>query len=169
LDTGELCISLISDWFIEYVDISRELFQKLTEPRAANYTSTNAPPGTSEWALSGLHASPSKIVKPTFVAESAFSIECKLVSKQEITSPKTGQRSAMLIIVEAVQWHARKDMINEEQSIVDLKAFRPVWRAGGITYGTAFQGFELPRPEAFRIAREKEEVKKLVAPKVDGQ
>jgi len=141
--------------------------------RAANYTSTNAPPGASEWALSGLHALRSNVVRPTYVAESAFSIECKLFSKQQIDSPKTGERSAMLCIVEAVQFHVREEALiggkDGDRCTVDIAKLRPVWRGGGITYGTALGGFEIPRPEACRVDREKESVKGLIRRKIEGQ
>lgn len=177
LETGECCISIISDWFIERVfpviSASWGAWDEKLEAnmyyRAANYTSTNTPHGTSEWAISGLTAAPSKLVKPTHVAESAFSAECKLYSKQEILSPKTGLRSAMLVLVEVVQWHVRKDMIDESQATVDVKLLRPVWRGGGITYGSAFSGFELPRPERFGAVRERGEIEEFVKAKVEGQ
>lgn len=141
----------------------------LTLFRAANYTSTNSPHGTSEWAISGLTAAPSKLVKPTYVAESAFSAECRLYSKQEILSPNSGNRSAMLVLVEVVQWHVRSDAIDDEQTTVDIQALRPIWRAGGITYGNTFRGFDLPRPERFGLVRQREGMEKFIAPKVDGQ
>lgn len=68
----------------------------------------------------------------------------------------------MLVIVEAVQWHVRSDAINADKSTVNIDVLRPIWRAGGITYGTSFQAFELPRPEAFRHERKKEEVQRLL-------
>ncbi|RDW71583.1 flavo protein-like protein oxygenase [Coleophoma cylindrospora] len=155
LETGECCISIISDWFIE----------------AANYTSTNTPRGVSEFALAGLHASPAMIVKPSYVSEAAFSIECKLYSQQEIFSRRTGQRNAVMVLVEAVQFHVRKEAIDPKLETVKIEMLRPVWRAGGITYGTAFSGFELPRPEAFgavRLAKKLDE-RGFVKSKVEGQ
>ena len=71
--------------------------------------------------------------------------------------------------VAAVQWHVRDDALNSEQSNVDLAVLRPIWRGGGITYGTAFQGFELPRPETFRLARQKADVRDMIQAKVNGQ
>lgn len=79
----------------------------------------------------------------------------------------------MLCIVQAVQFHVREDALiggrDGERSTVDITKLRPVFRAGGITYGTAAGGFELLRPEAFKIAREREEVKGLIKEKVEGQ
>lgn len=63
----------------------------------------------------------------------------------------------------------REDAIAEDGCSIDLEKLRPVWRAGGITYGCAREWFELPRPEAWRLAREKEEVKPFVGNKAEGQ
>ena len=63
LETGECTVSIVSEWFVE----------------AANYTCIDAPYGVSEWSLSGLTPAPSKVVKPACVAESPFSIECKVL------------------------------------------------------------------------------------------
>jgi flavin reductase (DIM6/NTAB) family NADH-FMN oxidoreductase RutF len=71
LETKEACISLVSDSFIE----------------AANATSINTPPHISEWPLSGLHPCVGRLVKPLYALESAFSIELKYHSHQEIISP----------------------------------------------------------------------------------
>jgi flavin reductase (DIM6/NTAB) family NADH-FMN oxidoreductase RutF len=138
-------------------------------PRAANYTSSNTPHGISEWGISGLTASPSTLITPTFVAESAFSAECKLYSQQEILSSKTGMRSAMLVLVEVVQWHVRADAIDERRESVNIEKLRPMWRAGGITYGNAMSGFELPRPERWGLVSQREGVEKFVKEKVEGQ
>lgn len=151
LDSGELCISIVSDWFLE----------------AANFTSVNSPPHISEWALAGLHPLPSTLVKPPHVGESAFSMECKVHSVLPLYSnPKAGEemgvKTATLVLVEAVMFHAREDVLDAKQETVDIKLLRPVWRGGGITYGSCFDGFETPRPEAFRTLREGEVIKKIL-------
>jgi len=79
----------------------------------------------------------------------------------------------MLCIVEALQFHVKEDALiggkDGEKCTVDIEKLRPVWRAGGICYGTALKGFELPRPDAFRVDREKEGVKALIREKIEGQ
>lgn len=147
LNTKEACISIISDSFIE----------------AANATSINTPPQISEWALGGLHPKPSSLVKPPYAAESAFSIELKYHSHKDIFSHKTKVRTATMILLEAVLFHVREDAIDEKRTTVDIAKLRPIWRGGGITYGTCFQGFELPRPVAFRTVAGTDEVQKLLA------
>ncbi|CAK7896246.1 hypothetical protein CAAN1_12S00914 [[Candida] anglica] len=131
LDTNELTINIISEWFVE----------------AANYTSINAPYGVDEWELSGLTKAPSIKVKPAHVAESAFSIEGKLVSKYD-TFSKTDpdKQTGSVLIIEGVYFHAREDVINEDLNQLDIGKLKPVSRLGGITYGRTTSGFEAERP-----------------------
>ena len=147
LETKEACISLISDSYIE----------------AANATAINTPPQTSEWELSGLHQRASFKVAPPHVAESPFSIELVYYSHTDITSPTTGQRTATMVLLQAVRYHCRADAIAEDRATVDIAKLRPCFRAGGITYGIAFDGFEIPRPGPWREVREGEDVKRVIA------
>jgi hypothetical protein len=101
-------------------------------------------------------------VKTQIAAEAVFSIELKYHSHQDIIG-KAGVRTATMILLEAVMFHVRDDAIDESRATVDISKLRPVWRGGGITYGTAFQGFELPRPVAFRQVVDTKEVKELIA------
>ncbi|KAK6344124.1 hypothetical protein TWF696_007769 [Orbilia brochopaga] len=147
LDTGELVINVISEWFLE----------------AANYTSIDAPHGTSEFALSGLTPLPSSKVKPPHVAESAFSIEAILVSHHPWFSPRTGKNTAVTIFAQGVNFHVREDMWvpGNEGSLVDIAKLKPVSRLGGIMYGRTTGGCEIPRAE-FAVEKEKEEVRKIL-------
>ncbi|KAF3916765.1 hypothetical protein ABW20_dc0107833 [Dactylellina cionopaga] len=147
LDTGELVINVISESFLE----------------AANYTSINAPLGVSEFALSGLTPHPSTKVKPPHVAESAFSVECKLVSHHPWQSPATGKTTGVTIFAQGLNFHVREDVWEEgnEGSIVDIGKLRPVSRLGGIMYGRTTGGAELPRAD-YDKEMQKEEVKELV-------
>lgn len=152
LETKELCISIVSDWFLE----------------AANFTSINTPPQISEWELSGLHPIESCKVKAPYVAESAFSMECTLHSVLPIHSKtvlgEDGEfmKTATHVLVEAVMFHVREDAIDEQQETVSLEVLRPVWRGGGITYGSCFDGWETPRPEPFRVLRQVESVRSIL-------
>lgn len=145
LETKEACISIISDSFIE----------------AANATSINTPPHIPEWPLSGLHPCAGRLVKPLYALESAFSIELRYHSHHEIISPKSEQRTATLVLLQAVLFHVWEDTLGSDKATVDIAALRPVFRAGGITYGICLQGFELTRPEAYGKIRERPEVQVL--------
>ncbi|KAF3017195.1 hypothetical protein E8E14_012466 [Neopestalotiopsis sp. 37M] len=147
LATKECCISMTSDWLIE----------------AANFTSVNTPRHISEWELSGLTPVSGDIVKPPYIAESPFSVECRLLHHQDLFSVKDSSvRTATLMILQAVRFHIWKDVLNDDRATADMAKLRPVFRAGGITYGTCFNGFEIPRPEAFRHVRENPEVEAIV-------
>ncbi|CAK7263009.1 hypothetical protein SEPCBS119000_000265 [Sporothrix epigloea] len=127
----ECVLNIISEHFIE----------------AANSTSVNAPYGTSEWALSGLHKAPSTFVKPARVKEAVFSVECKLMELREFDSrAQPGKKSGTLVLLEGVNFWAREDAINEDKNMIDPSVLRPVSRLGGITYGRTLEGFELLRP-----------------------
>lgn len=131
-ETGELTISLISEWFIE----------------AANYTCINAPGDVDEWVLSGLTPLDSEVVKPPHVAESAFSVEATLVSAHEWESKKSpGNITGVTLIVEAVRFHVREDVINEDRNTLDVSKLKPVSRLGGNMYARTTDGFELSRPD----------------------
>ncbi|ANB12863.1 hypothetical protein AWJ20_1141 [Sugiyamaella lignohabitans] len=131
LETKELTINIISEWFVE----------------AANYCSTNAPTDVDEWKLSGLTPLASSKVKPEHVAESAFSVEAKLIHSHEWTSKVTGNPSGTLVLVEGVNFHVREDVINEQRNIIDPVKLQSVSRLGGITYGRTTSGYELLRPD----------------------
>jgi flavin reductase (DIM6/NTAB) family NADH-FMN oxidoreductase RutF len=106
LDTKEACINIISEDYIE----------------AANYTSINAPPGVSEWPLSGLTRENCKVVKPGRVKEAVFSVEAKLVSEHEWTSrnPDTpGKKTGVTVFLEGVNFWAREDAVDEKGVLID--------------------------------------------------
>ncbi|KAF2665756.1 hypothetical protein BT63DRAFT_434409 [Microthyrium microscopicum] len=131
-ETKECCISIISEHYVE----------------AANACSINAPTGTSEWAVSGLHPVPCKSVRPHRVGEAIFSVEGKLVETREFESRATpGKKTGVLAIVEGVRFWVREDAINEAQDYIDPEILRPIGRLGRISYGRTTEGFELPRPD----------------------
>lgn len=135
VETGECAISIISEWFLE----------------AANMTAAMCPPEVDEWELSGLTKSPSQIVKAPHVAESAYSMECKLVAHHEWTSKKTGEVSGSTLLVEVLLWHIREDTLSEDKTVVDINKLKPVSRLGGVTYGRSVDGYELPKPNWDRL------------------
>lgn len=151
-EVGECCISITSDWFLE----------------AANFTSVNTARHISEWPLSGLHQVKSEMVKPPYVAESAFTMECKFHSSMPIFSKTEGDdegkgvRTATLVLVEAVLWHVWEDFVDGKGESVDVRKLRPVWRGGGITYGSAHGVWETPRPEAMGKLMEMERVRYIM-------
>lgn len=104
VDTGECTVNIISEHYLE----------------AANATSVNAPYGTSEWALTGLHPAASKDVQPSRVKEAIFSVEGKLMETKEFESRATpGKKTGVLAIIEGVRFWAREDAINDDRNLID--------------------------------------------------
>lgn len=154
VDSGECTINIVSEHFIE----------------AANATAIDAPYGTSEWALSGLHPAPCKNVQCSRVKESVFSIEGLLMETREFESRATpGKKTGVLAIIEGVRFWVREDAIDETRSLIDPNVLRPMSRLGGISYGRTIDGLEIPRPV---LSQEKDAGKvndSHLKAKVDGQ
>ncbi|EGV65169.1 hypothetical protein PSN45_005249 [Yamadazyma tenuis] len=129
LHSGELTINVISEWFVD----------------AANATAVAAPPDADEWVLSGLTPSPSEKVKPAHVAESGFSVEAKLVdSKTYYSRDKPGVVSGVVVTVEAVNFHVREDLLeDEEKMFVDTGKLKPIGRLGKNSYTSVNNGYNL--------------------------
>jgi flavin reductase (DIM6/NTAB) family NADH-FMN oxidoreductase RutF len=129
-ETGECSINIVSEHMIE----------------AVNATSLDAPPGTSEWAISGLHQAPSSTVKPPRVQESVFSIEGRLIEVVEYKTSRPAVRNkGKLAIIEATRFWVREDAIDEERKALDLNVLRPVGQLGGMSYARVSDTFEVER------------------------
>lgn len=130
VDTRECTINIISEYFLE----------------TANAAAIDAPYGVSEWPLSGLTQAPCTSVSCPRVKEAVFSIEATLVETKQFESRVTpGKKTAVLSIVEGVNFWVREDAINKERNMIDFKVLRPISRLGGISYGRTVEGYELPR------------------------
>ncbi|KAJ7484327.1 hypothetical protein FB451DRAFT_1232117 [Mycena latifolia] len=110
----------------------------------ANSCSIDAPPGVSEWALSGLTQEPSISVKPARVKESAFALECELLQNIEIKNA-AGVVTANLILGSVKYIHVRRAVLNE-RGVVDPAKLKPIGRMGDTTYVKIGDGFRIPRP-----------------------
>ncbi|KAJ7636866.1 hypothetical protein FB45DRAFT_907543 [Roridomyces roridus] len=111
----------------------------------ANACSIDAPPGVSEWALSGLTKEPSMSAKPARVKESAFSMECEFLQNVEIKDPDSGAVKANMILGTIKYIHIRNAVMNERGNGVDPAKLKPIGRLGGITYAKLGDNFRIPR------------------------
>lgn len=116
----------------------------------------------------GLTKGDTKIVKPARVAESLFSVECKLM-EYKLLNNTAGQQTGGYVVLgesyegasracaktrrliafspaEGVMFHIREDAMDAERITCDQAVLKNVVRMGGITYGRVTAGFELPRP-----------------------
>lgn len=130
-ETGECVINTVSEHMVE----------------AVNASSLDAPHGTSEWALSGLHKAPADTVKPARVQESIFSIEGKLLKIVDFdtSKPSSSGSHGRLAVIEGTKFWVREDAINDTHSHIDLEVLRPVGQLGGVSYARMTDTFELPR------------------------
>lgn len=107
VETRECVLNIVSEGIIE----------------AVNSTSIDAPYGVSEWDVSGLTpVYDCETVSCARVKECIFSIEAKVESIREFESRRMpGVKSGSLVTLEATQFWARADALNEEKNQLDLQ------------------------------------------------
>ncbi|KAI5115004.1 hypothetical protein M0805_005286, partial [Coniferiporia weirii] len=95
--TKEFVVNIISEPFVE----------------AASATSIEAPADIDEWAVSGLTPTPSDIVKPPRVRESAVSLECELYHFLDIPAPDApdGPPANTLVVGRIRRVHVRRAVL----------------------------------------------------------
>ena len=111
-------------------------------------------PDIDEFELTGLTAAPSERVRPPRVAESPWSLECRLYKSVTIGED---EGASHLIVGEVLFGHVRDDLWAE--GMVDAEKLHPISRLGANFYGTLGRVFALDRPsvdEAGRPLRENE-------------
>ncbi|GJP41018.1 hypothetical protein CLOM_g665 [Closterium sp. NIES-68] len=134
LDTRELVVALMSDWFVE----------------AANHTCGPYPPDVNEMRLAGLTPVPSVAVKPPRVAESAVNMECVVRHTYNVID-RDGSVTTTVVLAEVVMFHFSEQVVtrtpNTGKLIVDPVKLRPMCRLGGNTYGFVSHLFDIARPD----------------------
>ena len=106
-------------------------------------SSTEYPKGVNEFEKAGFTMISSETIKPFRVAESPVQFECEV--KELIELGKEGG-AGNLIICEVLRMHISKDVLDENNVIVQEK-LDLVARAGGSYYSRAKAGFfEIPKP-----------------------
>ena len=110
---------------------------------AVNLTSTPAPRGVDELALSGLTAVPSRLVAPPRVAESPVQLECRVVASIELPAPDAANPNTV-VFGEVVGVHIADDVIVD--GLVDVRLLRPIGRLGYREYVDVTDSFAMTRP-----------------------
>jgi flavin reductase (DIM6/NTAB) family NADH-FMN oxidoreductase RutF len=109
----------------------------------ASLSSTEYAKDVNEFEKAGLTMLKSDIVKPFRVAESPIQFECKV---NDIIKLGTEGGAGNLIICEIVKFHISKEVLDENQAIIQEK-LDLVARAGENYYNRAKKGFfEIPKP-----------------------
>jgi flavin reductase (DIM6/NTAB) family NADH-FMN oxidoreductase RutF len=110
-----------------------------------NVTSGEYAYGVDEFAMSGLTAAPSDVVRPPRVKESHVNMECKLLQTIEVSNQPLG---GTLILGQVVRFHIDDAIIEEFR--IDPDALAAVGRMAGNTYSRTRDRFDLIRPQVVR-------------------
>ncbi|KAJ7188153.1 flavoprotein oxygenase [Mycena filopes] len=128
--TREFTVNIISEAFIE----------------AANCTAAEAPADVDEWILSGLTMTPSTLVRPACVMESAVSLECELYFLKDLCPPDQPDLITTTLAVGLIKTaHVHESVFSADGTAVDPGKLRPISRLGGTTYARLLEGFDLER------------------------
>ncbi len=104
--------------------VTRELGERM------NATSAPVDPGVDEFALAGLTALPSDLVRPPRVAESRAAMECKVIDVVQYRNRHGDKINGWMILGEVVAVHIDKTLI--EDGVYQTAAAMPIVRAGGL-------------------------------------
>eukprot|EP01117_Protostelium_nocturnum_P016250 TRINITY_DN6389_c0_g1_i1.p1 TRINITY_DN6389_c0_g1~~TRINITY_DN6389_c0_g1_i1.p1 ORF type:complete len:263 (-),score=71.99 TRINITY_DN6389_c0_g1_i1:223-1011(-) len=118
----------------------------------ANQTSGEYPYGHSELREAGFTTIPSSVITTPRIAESSFSMECKLEKIVELG--EGGPGSVSVVFGRIVMFHIDESILNEKGRI-DPQKLKPVARLGGISYGTLGKVLQAPRPSLNEDKRKK--------------
>lgn len=131
---------------LENVEATREVVINVVNydlVHQASLSSTEYEKGVNEFEKAGLTMLKSDVVKPFRVAESPIQMECKV---NDIIKLGTEAGAGNLVICEVVKLHVSKDVMDENDLIIQEK-LDLVARAGGNYYNRAKNGFfEIPKP-----------------------
>ncbi len=106
-----------------------------------NLTSGDYPPDNDEFAIAGLTAAPSVVVRPPRVAESLTAMECKL---HQIVTVGNAPSIASIVIGEIVHFRIAEQLYQAGR--VDQQALHAIGRMAGDGYSRTNDQFELKRP-----------------------
>lgn len=109
---------------------------------AMNVTSGEYDPSVNEFELAKLTSEPSKIVRPSRVAGSPVSFECKLHQILEFSPAPT---SSSLVIGQIVSIYLDESHLKDGK--LDRDSLDLIGRMGGIQYTRTTQRFEMVRPK----------------------
>ena len=123
--TGEFVVNMVSEEIAEQM----------------NLCSGEYPAGVDEFQVSGLTPVASDVVKPPYVLESHFNMECRLVQTVEVSTLPMG---GTLIIGEVVRFHIDGEIVANFR--VDPDKLRAVGRMGGNEYTRTRDRFQMVRP-----------------------
>ncbi len=126
-ETGEFVFNLCTE----------ELAQQM------NDSSTMAPRDVDEFEIAGLTKAPSRLVKPSRVAESPVHMECEVI--QILKLPLGKNSNSHMIMGRVLSVHIRDDLVSDGR--VDTVKVHPMGRLGYYDYNVVTDSVELLRPD----------------------
>ncbi len=123
--TGEFVVNVVDDALAEQM----------------NRTSGEYPPEVDEFAVAGLTAAPSVVVRAPRVAEAPINLECRVSDILHL-----GRGPHHLVLGEIVYFHVRDDVYEPGTGRIDMRRLKPVGRLAGQLYTRVHDIFEMARP-----------------------
>lgn len=117
-----------------------------TRDLAEAMNATSAVTGEDEFALAGIEAAPSRLVRPPRVTASPVAFECRLTQLIELQTKEGRGLDQWLVIGEAVGIHIDASLL--EDGIYQTARARPITRGGGPA-----DYFEIREDALFRMRR----------------
>lgn len=117
-----------------------------TRDLAEAMNATSAATGEDEFALAGIEAAPSRLVRPPRVAASPVAFECRLTQLIELQTKEGRGLDQWLVIGEAVGIHIDASLLDD--GIYQTARARPITRGGGPA-----DYFEIREDVLFRMRR----------------
>ena len=125
--TGEFVVNVVSEAIVEQM----------------NTCAAEFPANVDEFAMSGLTAEPSDVVRPPRVKESPVSMECRLMQIVEISAQPMGGN---IVIGEVLRFHVDDRVIDGSTYRIDAEKLQAVGRMSGYDYARTRDRFSLVRP-----------------------
>jgi flavin reductase (DIM6/NTAB) family NADH-FMN oxidoreductase RutF len=110
---------------------------------AMNETSRMVAHGVDEFALAGVTATPSRLVRAPRVLESPAALECRVINIVPLPS-HAGGRQSHVVLGEVIAYHIDDAVIRE--GTVDPLLIQPMARLGGFNYTCVRETDVIPRP-----------------------
>ena len=113
-----------------------------------NATSASVEADVDEFALGGLTPVPSRLVRPSRVAESPVNFECRVTQIVRLLTASGDEVESWMVFGEVVMVHIDRALLHDD--IYDAFAARPILRAGGVA-----DYAEITPAALFRMSRPK--------------
>lgn len=110
-----------------------------------NETSAPVPPDVSEFEISGLTATPSRMVRPPRIKESPVALECRHLQTLDLKTFDGKSAKTWAVFGQVVGVHIDDSLIIDGK--VDITRARPLSRLGYMDYAVTDEVFQMRRPD----------------------